>query len=174
MILIIPQEPPYTKIRIQIPSLNHLNPTKKIKIAYIIIDKKEWCTAYTDITGEFPQKSSWGNQYLFIGYHYDVNCILAEPMRDRTSTSITNAWSKLNDIFAKAGAASCTYVLDKKNYNEFIQDIRQHQTSYLLVPPHTHRRNIAKRAIQTYRNHFKGVISIIDPNFPLSEWDRFI
>ena len=95
-----------------------------------------------------------------------MNCILAEHMRYRTSTSITKAWSKLHDTFSQAGAAPIS--------NEFIQYLRQQQTSYQLFPPHTHRRNIAECAIQTYRNHFKGGLTSVDPDFPLSEWDRFI
>ena len=43
-----------------------------------------------------------------------------------------------------------------------------------MVPPHTHRRNLAERAIQTWKNHFKAGLASIDPNFPLTEWDRLI
>ena len=83
------------------------------EVAYTIIDKKDCCTAYTDLTGRFPQKSSQGNQYLLIGYHYDTNCILALPLKDRTATSITKMWIKLHNIFKKAGATPSMYVLDK-------------------------------------------------------------
>ena len=95
-------------------------------------------------------------------------------MQDRTSTSIKNEWSKLNDIFFQAGAAPSTYVMDNKISNELIQALRQQQTSYQLVPPHTHRRNIAERAIQAYKNHFKGGIDSFDPHFLLSKWDIFL
>jgi hypothetical protein len=37
------------------------------QVAYSIISKEDCCTAYTDLTGRFPQKSSQGNQYLLIG-----------------------------------------------------------------------------------------------------------
>ena len=45
---------------------------------------------------------------------------------------------------------------------------------YQLVPPHHHRNNLAERAIQTWKNHFKAGLATVDPNFPLSEWDRSI
>ena len=138
--------------------------TKNNEVAYIIIDKKEYCIAYTDITGKSPQKSIRVNQYISIAYHYDVNCILVEPMQDRTSTSITNAWSKLNDIFAQSGAVPCTYVMDNEIPNKFIQALHQHKTSYQLVPPHTRHKNIAECAIQTYKNHFKGGLASVEPN----------
>ena len=47
-----------------------LNATKKInQVAYILIDKKNIKTAYQDLTGRFPIKSSRGNEYILIGYH---------------------------------------------------------------------------------------------------------
>ena len=46
---------------------------------------------YTDLTGKFPIQSSLGNKYILITYHYDANCILAEPLQDRTAGEITKA-----------------------------------------------------------------------------------
>ena len=48
---------------------------KSNDVAYMLIDRKELSTAYTDLTGRFPMRSSRGNQYILIGYHYDANCI---------------------------------------------------------------------------------------------------
>ena len=39
---------------------------------------------YSDPPVQFPTKSSKGNQYIFVLYHYDSNEILTEPMKDRT------------------------------------------------------------------------------------------
>jgi hypothetical protein len=38
---------------------------------------------------------------------------------------------------------------------------------YQLVPPDNHRMNLAKRAIQTFKNHFKVVIAEIDKTFTM-------
>ena len=64
--------------------------------------------------------------------------------------------------------------MDNEISKQIIQDLRQQQTSYQLVPPHTHCSTIAERTIQTYNNHFKESLVRVDPNFPLSEWDIFI
>ena len=48
------------------------------------------------------------------------------------------------------------------------------KTSYQIVPPHTHRRNLSERAIQTYKNHLKAGLASLDPEFTLTEWDRII
>ena len=100
------------------------------QVAYSIISKGECCTAYTDLTRRFPQKSSQGNQYLLIGYHYDTNCILALPLKDRTATSITKMWSKLHNIFKQAGQNPSTYVLDNEISVEFTQTLQQNNTTY--------------------------------------------
>jgi hypothetical protein len=43
-----------------------------------------------------------------------------------------------------------------------------------LVPPHCHRRNAAKRAFRTFKEHFVDGISSVDPAFPLHLWDRLL
>ena len=42
---------------------------------------------------------------------------------------------------------------------------------YQLVPPHTHCRNAAEQAIQTFKNHFISGICSIDRTFPIHLWD---
>jgi hypothetical protein len=39
-----------------------------------------------------------------------------------------------------------------------------------LVPPDCHRRNMAERAIQTFKNHFVAILSGVDDRIPLSLW----
>jgi hypothetical protein len=45
---------------------------------------------------------------------------------------------------------------------------------YQLVPPHSHRRNAAERAIRTFKKHFVTGLSSVDPAFPLHLWDRLL
>ena len=46
--------------------------------------------------------------------------------------------------------------------------------TYQLVPPDDHWRNIAERAIQTWKNHFVSVLSCAASTFPLHLWCRVI
>ena len=144
------------------------------EVAYIIIKKDDVCTAYTDLTGRFPLKSSRGNEYILVAYHYDANCIYGIPIKNRKATSITEAWRQMHAIFQRAGVAPTTYVLDNETSTDFEAALSEESTTFQLVPPHTHRRNLAERAIQTWKNHFKAGLASVDPNFPLSEWDRLI
>ena len=52
--------------------------------------------------------------------------------------------------------------------------LQNNETTYQLVPPYSHRRNLAEMAIQTWKNHFKAGLASLNPNFPLSEWDRLL
>ena len=62
--------------------------------------------------------------------------------------------------------------------NEASADLKQamlsKSISYQLVPPHIHRTNLAERAIQTFKNHFKAGFASVDPKFPAREWDRLL
>ena len=153
------------------------SPTPNVKtnnVCYAIIDKEEISTAYTDLTGRFPMRSSQGNQYVMVAYHYDANLIYGKAIKDRKAATLTDAWEHLHAIFSRAGAALNTYVMDNEISQEFVAALIDNKTAYQLVQPYTHRRNLAERAIQTFKNHFKAGLVSVDPNFPLSEWDRLL
>lgn len=149
--------------------------TKTHDVVYVVIDKKEFNTAYTDITGRFHMRSSRGNQYILVGYHFDANCIYGIAIKDRTATTLTAARQKLYYLFGKAGAAPNTYVMDNEISSDLKDALQVHQTTYQVVPPYLHRRNLAERAIQTWKNHtLRRVLASLNLNFPLSEWDRLL
>jgi hypothetical protein len=141
---------------------------------YIVIDKSETSTAYTDLTGRFPCKSSSGNKYVLVAYHYDGNVVMGQALKNRKASTITTAWQTMQDTFSKAGTAPHTWVMDNEISDEFTSALTTNNVAFQLVPPHTHRRNLAERAIQTWKNHFKAGLASVDPKFPLSEWDRLI
>ena len=141
---------------------------------YLLVDRNHITTAYQDLTGRFPVRSSQGNEYVLVGYHYDANYIHAIPVKNRTAGVLTNAWKTLHRIFSKVGTPPEVWVLDNEVSAELKQAFDHNTTTYQLVPPHSHRRNLAERAIQTFKNHFKAGLASVNPNFPLSEWDRLI
>ena len=122
---------------------------KTNNVCYAIIDKDEISTAYTDLTGRFPMRSSRGNEYIMVAYHYDANLIYGKAIKNRKAPTLTAAWEALNAMFLKAGAAPNTYIMDNEISQEFVQALIDNKTTYQLVPPYTHRRNLAERAIQT-------------------------
>ena len=46
--------------------------------------------------------------------------------------------------------------------------------TFQLVPPHLHRTNSAKCAMQTFKDHLIAGITSCDPVFPLHLWDRLL
>jgi hypothetical protein len=46
------------------------------------------------------------------------------------------------------------------------------EMSYQLVPPHCHRTNAAKRAIRTFKEHFKAGLATINTDLPAHLWER--
>ena len=101
------------------------------------------CTTHTDLSGRFPMRSSRGDQYILVGYHYDGNCIYGKAVKDRKAATLTAAWKQLHDIFAKVGIAPHTHVMDNQVYNKLIEAFDENNTTYQLVPPYTHFRNIS-------------------------------
>ena len=64
--------------------------------------------------------------------------------------------------------------MDNEISSEIKTSFELNNTSFQLVPPNSYRRNLAERAIQTYKNNFKSGLATTDPKFPLSEWDQLI
>jgi len=57
-----------------------------------MLSPSESLQCYYDQTGKFPKKSSSGNLYIFILYHYDTNNIHATPIPNRQAATIRDAW----------------------------------------------------------------------------------
>ena len=151
------------------------SPNKRSNAAvYLLISHDDLCTAYFDLTGRFPQKSSRGNEYIMVGYHHDGNSILATALKDRTAQSIVKGWEYLHKTFELSGNAPDSYVLDNETSKDLIEAFVKNNVKYQLAPPHCHRTNKAERAIQTFKSHFLSGLATCDPSFPLREWDRLI
>ena len=69
-------------------------------------------------------------------------------------------------IMKQQGITPVHQVLDNKITQTYKDEIRDLGMLYQLVPPDDHRRNIAERAIQTWRNHFSEFSAERPPRFP--------
>jgi hypothetical protein len=127
--------------------------------------------SYSDHTGKFPVQSSRGYQYVMILYDYDTNAILSKPLKSRQASELTTAWTKLHEKLQANGFAPNLHILDNKCSEELKKAFRKYNVDFQRVPPHSHRRNAAERAIQTGKSHFSAGLATCDPKFPLAEWD---
>ena len=128
----------------------------------------------TDQTGRFPTTSSQGSTYVLILYDYDSNAILAEPIKSRNQHEILRAYKKLHLYLTDRGLKPQLQRLDNEASNLLKQEMTRLGVDWQLVPPHTHRRNSAERAIRTWKNHFLAGLASTDPDFPVHLWDRLI
>ena len=165
----IKQEHPIPPITLE----NNINETRT-NDCFLTICTKEDGTTYSDLCGRYPVKSSRGNQYILVCYDYDSNAILAEPIQTRAAANITNALKLMLDNLTKAGAPPQIHIMDNEASNLLKHALLKRKIKYQLVPPHIHRRNMAERAIQTFKAHFIAGLCTTDPKFPAREWDRLL
>ena len=95
-------------------------------------------TVFTDQTGQFPKKSSQGNQYIMVLTHIDSNAILQESMKNRTSGEMIRAYQVLIDRLRRVGVTPTQHILDNECSADFKATIKKNNMTYQLVPPHDH------------------------------------
>ena len=59
-----------------------------------------------------------------------------------------------------------------KTYSTLIQ--KHGKTKIQFVPPNVHRRNVAERAIRTFKAHLIAGLCSTHKDFPLNLWDRLL
>ena len=129
---------------------------------------------FSDQTGRFPVTSFKGNQYVMVLFETIGNNILVESMRNRTSGEMVRAYQVLMGRMKEKGILPTMHVLDNECSAEFKDAIAENKMKYQLVPPNDHRRNVAEKAIQTFKDHFVSVLCGTDDNFPLQLWCQLL
>jgi hypothetical protein len=149
-------------------------PTKQKESVLMIFDlsDKAQRLMYTNQTGKFPKKSSKENHYIMVLIEIDCNAILVEAMKNRSAGEMIRAYLVLVSSLHNAGVSPKTHILDNECLEEFKAQICKNNMTFQLVPPHDHRRNIAKKAIQTFKGHFISILCGADKDFPLHLWCR--
>ncbi|KAL7530484.1 hypothetical protein ACHAXR_003518, partial [Thalassiosira sp. AJA248-18] len=137
-----------------------------------VVDLKE--TMYSDQTGKFPYLSSRGMRYIIVAFHTDPNYIFAEPMRNRTERQTIEAYDKIVKKMKAGGLGIKLHILDNEISAEYKEAIKENRATHQLVPPGDHRRNMAKRAIQTFKDHFIGVLAGLHETFLMHLWCRLV
>ncbi len=161
--------------RIKMENENTDPPTreKKMHDVYIKIHNAS-NTMHSDQTGCFPATSSSSNQYIMVLVEVDENYIDAEPMKNRSAGSMVKAYLTLwKQIIESGSIKPMTHILDNEASVELKEAIKKNCTIQ-LVPPDNHRRNLAERAIQTFKNHFKAILAGVDNSFPMRLWDKLL
>lgn len=107
-------------------------------------------------------------------YHVDSNTIWVEPFKNKTEGQLIKARANALYRMKLAGIIPKHQILDNEASKAYKEAIRLSGMTYQLVPPDEHRRNVAERMIQTWKNHFVAVLSGTDDKFPMQLWDKII
>jgi hypothetical protein len=129
---------------------------------------------YTDQTGRFPVVSSKGNKYIMILYDYDRNSILAQPIKDRTATELLKAFQIMEQDLVARGLKPKLMKLDNEASKLLKLYLHQQDITFQLVPPYSHKRNSAERAIRSFKDHLIAGLCSTDKSFPMHLWDRLL
>ncbi len=153
---------------------NHTDPRpKKMRDVSIKIHNAVE-TMHSDQTGRFPATSSRGNQYVMVLVEVDGNYINTKPLKNKSEGAMIKTYLALwQRLTAKGTVKPTTHILDNETSAAFKAEIKKNCTIQ-LIPPDNHRQNLAERAIQTFKNNFKAVITGVDDNFPMHLWDRLL
>ncbi|GFH50525.1 hypothetical protein CTEN210_07001 [Chaetoceros tenuissimus] len=100
-----------------------------------------------------------------IQMQYLQNCI-------RQAATICDATTKMLYKLTTGGFAPKLHIFDNECSALLKAILSKHEIKFQLVPSHQKRHNAAERAIQTFKNHFITCLCLVDPDFPLSEWDH--
>jgi hypothetical protein len=145
--------------------------TKTHLIYAVVVDQGQ---LYTDLTGNFPVRSSKGNCYVMVCYVFDCTYIKAVPIISRFASEWVNAYDIIHQELTSKGFKPKLQTLDNEASVVLKHYFTTNEVEYQLVPKNYHRRNAAERAIHTFKEHFVAGLSSVDPDFPLHLCNRLL
>jgi hypothetical protein len=107
-------------------------------------------------------------------YDYDSNAILAKPIKDRTAPELLKAFQFMEQKLVARGLAPKLMKLDNEASKLFKEYLYQQDITFQLVPPYSHRRNSAERAIRSFKDHLIAGLCSTDRSFPIYLCDRIL
>jgi hypothetical protein len=125
---------------------------------------------YTYQTGRFPVVSSKGNTYIMILYDCDSNAILAQHIKYRTAPELLKAFQVMEQDLVARGLKPKLMKLDNEASKLLKTYLHQQNITFQLVPPYSHRRNAAERAIRSFKDHLIAGLCSTDKSFPMHLW----
>jgi hypothetical protein len=131
-------------------------------------------TMYSDQTGMFHAVSSEGNKYVMVLHDVNSNLSWAEPMRNQTGGELILARNRALTRMQQQDINLKYQILNNRASEGYKDAIRASSMTYQLVPPDDPQRNMAKKAIQTFKDHFIGVLSGCAAPIPIHLWCQLL
>jgi hypothetical protein len=153
------------------PTLSTYLGTKTHLVYAVVVNQGQ---LYTDLAGKLPVRSRKGNSYAMVCYFYDCNYINVIPMKSRSASEWFKAYDTLHKELTVKGFKPKLQTLDNEASAALKNFFTTNDVDYQLVPPHCHLRNVAERAIRTFKEQFVAGLSSVDPTSPLHLWNRLL
>jgi hypothetical protein len=107
-------------------------------------------------------------------FDVDANYMYAKTIQNHKDNQMIQAYQKIwTCTNCNCKMKPNMHILDNEASEAFKTEI-QKNCNLQLVPPDTHRKNLAERAIQTFKSHFIAILAGVDSSFPMSLWDRLV
>jgi hypothetical protein len=129
---------------------------------------------FSDQTGRFICPSLSGNNYVFVLYNYDTNSIHPIAIPNRKKESLLKAMKTVTTQLHRRGFQPKLHKMDNEISDLMKEYLQKERINFELTPTGLHRRNLAERAIQTFKNHFIAGLCSTHPDFPLNLWDQLL
>ena len=104
---------------------------------------------HTKQTGKSPHRSIRGNKYQTILHEIDGNYTWIEPMKNKTEGEMILAWRRALDSVKDQGILPKHQVLENEISAAYIIEIKMMNTTFQIVPPDDHHRNLSEKAIRS-------------------------
>ena len=106
-----------------------------------------------------------------IAHHRNINTILQVSLRSCSGMHHIPSFNSIMERLSHRSHKVDNNVMD----NEYIADFKRvitedWKSTFQLVPPDKHCRNIAKRAIHTFKVHFLAILAGVDSDFLRYLW----
>src|SRR5687767_2249612 len=105
-----------------------------------------------------------------IVYNHDSNTITAEPRKSKTEGELLHMFSSIFDFLVSQGHQPIVQHLDNECPKSLCLYMEEKGINLQLVPPHLHQQNMAKQAIDIWKDHFILGLASVDPSFPMHLW----
>ena len=99
------------------------------------------------------------------------NYIDAEPMQARHGGDLIKSYQSIWYFWKATGIAALNwYVMDNEALVDLKQAICENGCTVEMTPPDIHRRNIAERAMQAFKNFIIAILAGLDGSFLIHQW----
>jgi hypothetical protein len=129
---------------------------------------------YTGQTGHFLFVSSLGNCYIMILHHMDSNSSWSKAIKNNSKGELILTRCCALVRMARCGIVPQHQILNNQALFAYKTKIKLANMTYKLVPPDDHGRNLAKKAIQTFKDHMISMLSKCSPTMPMHLWCQLL